>query len=229
MIPGLFKLCFTVAGALILGLNSSYALKYDRNVPANIQKQMDEDLQFIAQISGTVGSPYHQQIFGAVDGKTYQSFFNQRITSVGMSSCGGGPAVACVQPFFNPNKMWLTKNFVNFNHPQIARLMVVFHEARHSESQNGNWGHETCPRPFLDDNGKDKTSIWTGARLEGEPACDKSAFGSYGSSTVMLKNISKFCTNCSSKVAMDADIFSSDQLGRIVSSSEKNDMLKDFQ
>lgn len=215
-------------GCIVFALQAQAALKFDSNVPQNIQAQMMDDLAFVNQLTGSGQTPYHKQIFGEVSGPAYKTFFETRITSVGVDSCGGGAAVACVQPFFNPNKMWLTNNFIKFSHPQIARLMVVYHEARHSETKNGNWGHDTCPRPFLDENGKDMASIWTGAKLEGQPACDSTYMGSYGSSTVMLKNVSKFCANCSDKVKMDADIYATDQLGRIDRPEVKKAMLADF-
>ncbi|GIL21274.1 MAG: hypothetical protein BroJett041_23880 [Candidatus Jettenia caeni] len=204
------------------------AVSFDSNVPANIKQQMIDDLAFMASIQGGTQTPLHQQIYGSVSGDAYKNFFETRVKGVGMNSCGGGMAVACVIPFLNPNKMWLTQNFVKFSHPQIARSMVVYHEARHTESRNGNWGHDTCPSPFLDENGKSKKSIWTGAELAGQPACDSTAFGSYGSSTIMLKNISKFCANCNEKVKMDADIYSTDQLGRIDRDDVKKQMLEDF-
>ncbi len=210
-------------------VSNVYALNFDQDVPKAIQDQMVQDLGFMNQISGTSQTPFHQEIFGSVDGATYKSFFESRITSVGIDSCGGGAAVACVQPYYDPNKMWLTQNFIKFSHPQVARMMVVYHESRHSETNNGNWGHDTCPRPFLDSNGKDMTSIWTGAKLEGQPACDSTYLGSYGSSTIMLKNISKFCSNCSDKVKMDANIYSTDQLGRIDRTDVKKAMLADFE
>ena len=205
------------------------ALSFDADVPAAIQTQMVDDLAFINQLTGSGQTPFHKEIYGNVDGANYKTFFESHITSVGLDSCGGGAAVACVQPFFDPNKMWLTNNFIKFSHPQVARLMVVYHEARHSESNHGSWSHDTCPRPFLDANGKDMVSIWTGAQLAGQPACDSTYMGSYGSSTVMLKNISKFCSNCSDKVKMDANIYSSDQLGRIDRPEVKKAMLADFE
>lgn len=213
--------------SLVLGLNA-HALSYDSDVPADIKTQMTNDLAFMNQLTGSSQTPFHKEIFGAVDGPTYQKFFETRITAVGMDSCGGGMAVACVQPMFNPNKMWLTQNFVKFSHPQVSRMMVVYHESRHSETKNGNWMHSNCPRPFLDPNGQDMKSIWTGAKLEGQPACDSSYKGSYGSSTIMLKNIAKFCTNCSDKVKMDADMYATDQLGRIDRPAVKQAMLNDF-
>lgn len=213
---------------LSLAMSSAFALTFDKNVPQDIAKQMSEDLSFVSTISGKSQTPLHQQIFSAVDGKTYQKFFETRVTSVGLSNCGNGNAVACVQPMFAPNKMWLTNNYIKFSHPQIARLMVVFHEARHTERQNGNWGHATCPTPFLDEQGKNKVSIWTGSPLAGEPACDVTPLGSYGSSTIMLKNIAMNCDSCSEKIKMDADIYSADQMGRISDASAKKKMIDDF-
>lgn len=217
-----------IAVGLLLAMQAN-ALKFDKDVPQAIQNQIVADLAFVSQITGAGQTPFHKQIFGDVAGATYKSFFETRITSVGLHSCGGGAAVACVQPYFDPNKMWLTNNFIKFSHPQVARLMIVFHEARHSESNRGNWGHATCPRPFLDASGKDMTSIWTGAKLEGQPACDSTHQGSYGSSTIMLKNISKFCANCNDKVKMDADMYANDQLGRIDRPDVKKAMLADFE
>lgn len=219
------------ASALALGLmiaNTAGAVKFDKDVPANIQQQMVEDLKFMSEIAGNGATKFHKEIFGDVSGAAYKTFFETRISEVGMNACGGGSAVACVIPFFNPNKMWLTKNFVQFSHPQVARSMVVYHESRHSETKNGNWAHDNCPVPFVDETGKEMVSIWTGAKLAGEPACDSTYKGSYGSSTIMLKNISKFCANCSEKVRMDADIYATDQLGRIDVPAVKAAMISDF-
>lgn len=220
------KVLMTVC-LLALGMQAQ-ALTFDNDVPQDIQNQMVQDLGFMNQLTGSGQTPFHKQIFNEVSGASYKTYFESRITSVGVDDCGGGPAVACVQPFFNPNKMWLTDNFIKFSHPQVARMMVVYHEARHSESKNGNWMHDNCPRPFRDENGKDMVSIWTGAKLEGQPACDSTYLGSYGSSTILLKNISKFCSNCSDKVKMDADIYAMDQLGRIDRPDVKKAMLADF-
>lgn len=220
---------FLLSLPLMMMAFQAKALTFDQDVPQAIQDQMNQDLIFVNQITGTSQTPFHKEIYGDVSGAVYKKFFESHITSVGVDDCGGGPAVACVQPFFDPNKMWLTNNFIKFSHPQVARLMVVYHEARHSESNHGSWSHDTCPRPFVDANGKDMVSIWTGAQLAGQPACDSTYMGSYGSSTVMLKNISKFCSNCSDKVKMDANIYASDQLGRIDRPEVKKAMLTDFE
>jgi hypothetical protein len=203
-------------------------LVFDSDVPVDIQAQMRADMAFMGTIKGGAGTKLHQKIFGAVDGATYIKFFNSRVTGIGMDDCGSAKAVACVIPFQDPSKMWLTQNFIKFDHPQISRMMIVFHESRHTETRNGNWAHATCPTPFLDANGKDMVSIWTGATLAGEPACDITPLGSYGSSTILLKNVQKFCTNCTDKVKMDAGLYADDQLGRITDDGARQEMLTDF-
>ncbi|MBI5624031.1 MAG: hypothetical protein HY924_09650 [Elusimicrobia bacterium] len=204
------------------------AWTFDSDVPAQIQAQMRADLAFIKGIRGKAATPLHQEIFGAVDGAVYTDFFDSRVSAIGMDGCGNGNAVACVIPVRNPSRMWLTENFVKFDHPQIARMMVVFHEARHTEVSHFFWGHARCPKPFKDGQGRDMKSIWTGALLAGEPACDKTPKGSYGSSAVMLKNIQKNCSNCTAKVRMDAGLFADDQLGRITDPDARRQMEEDF-
>ncbi|MDD5657114.1 MAG: hypothetical protein PHF00_07655 [Elusimicrobia bacterium] len=201
---------------------------FDDDVPADIQKQMRDDLAFIGGLKGNGASGLHKEIFGQVDGPTYARFFETRVTAIGMSECGGGNAVACVMPFFNSSKMWLTQNFIKFSHPQIARLMIVFHESRHTEDANGNWSHARCPKPFLGKDGQEIKSIWTGAALAGEPACDKTPLGSYGSSMIMLKNVQKFCASCTEKVRMDAGLYADDQFKRIIDAKARQEMLKDL-
>jgi hypothetical protein len=219
--------------AFLLVINShslaaTRAPTFDTNVEAGLKQQMQDDLAFMAQIEGLAPTALHNQIFGKVDGPTYATWFNSRITKIGKNDCGSASAVACVMPFANPHKMWVTPNYTNFDHPQIARISVIYHEARHSESQNGNWGHATCPTPFLDAQGHDMVSIWTGASLAGQPACDVTPMGSYGSQTILLKNIALKCTNCTDKVKQDAEIFAEDQLGRITSATAKAQMISDF-
>jgi hypothetical protein len=204
-------------------------LVFDKDVPADIQRQMRDDMDFIKGLQGSGATPLHRQIFGSVDGKDYAKFFFSRVSAIGMDDCGSAKAVACVIPFRDPSRMWLTENFVKFSHPQVSRMMVVFHEARHTEVKKRNWPHATCPTPFLDDKGQDMKSIWTGSMLEGEPACDTTPLGSYGSSTIMLKNIQKYCSNCTDKVKLDAGLYADDQLGRITSPAAKRQMLEDFQ
>lgn len=205
------------------------AYTFDDDVPQAVKDQITQDMEFIRTIqSENQGTPLHKRIFGQVDGPGYVNFFETRVTAVGMNECGGGKAVACVMPFFDPSKIWLTENYVKFSHPQIAKMMVVFHEARHTETKNRNWGHATCPTPFRDEKGNEVRSIWTDATLAGEPACDVTPLGSYGSSTIMLKNVQKFCSNCTDKVKMDAGLYADDQFKRITGAEARRQMKKDL-
>jgi len=206
----------------------SFGFTFDNDVPAKIQDQMKKDLEFIGTIQSQTQSDLHKEIFGAVDGQTYSQFFSSHVSAVGLNECGNNNAVACVIPFYDSSKMWITQNYIKFSHPEVARLMVVFHESRHTEEANGNWPHANCPQPFLDADGTPMKSIWTGAALAGEPACDETPYGSYGSSLIMLKNISKFCTNCTSKVKMDAGIYADDQFKRIISEDAKQRIHNDL-
>ena len=221
----MMRLMFTVLSLCVPV--SSFALTFDSDVPADVKAQVLNDLQFMKGLRGSKVTPLHKQIYGAMDGG-YFNWFDSRVTGVGMNSCGGGNAVACVIPFYDSSKIWFTTNYTRFDHPQVAKMMVVYHEARHTEDANGNWMHATCPTPFRAPDGSDMKSIWTGASLAGEPACDVTPLGSYGSSTILLKNIQKLCENCTEKVKMDAGLYSDDQLGRITNAKAKADMLQDF-
>ena len=215
-----------LATALLSSTASAY--DYDANLPVAVANQMKQDLAFMATLQGGHVTPFHQQIYGAMDGAGYKGFFESRVRHIGFNSCGGGNAVACVIPSMDPSHIWITNNYIKFSHPQISRLMVIYHETRHTETRNGNWMHAYCPEPFLDSNGNEMKSIWTGASLAGEPACDETPLGSYGSSTILLKNVSLHCDNCNEKVKMDAGIYADDQLGRIIDAQAKANMLKDF-
>ena len=210
------KICLFLLGLAAL---PAFALEFASDVSSEVREQIEADLAFVASIRGSEASGLHREIFGNVDGRTYDRFFRDRVTFVGNDDCGSANAVACVIPplfgFLGTSKIWLTENYVKFSHPQIARLMILFHEARHTERRHRFWGHATCPDPFVDTNGDPMVSLWTGAPLAGEPACDETPRGSYGSSLIMLKNIAKHCTSCSEKVRVDAGIYADDQVGRI--------------
>jgi len=204
-----------------------FGANFDSDVPTDVQAQMVEDLGFMATVTGATPSALHQSIYGDISGSTYDQFFNSHVKSVGLHTCGNPNAVACVIPFLDSSKMWITKNYIKFSHPQIARLMIVYHEARHTEGSKGFWQHATCPVPFNDANGNAMKSIWTGAPLAGEPACDSKVGGSYGSTVILLKNIGAHCTNCTEKTKMDADLYAMDQLGRLLGQA-KSDALADM-
>lgn len=204
------------------------ALSFDSDVPQSIQTQMNEDLKFIYQVTGNGSTPLHTEIFQAVSGSAYKNFLESRVLSVGMDACGGGGAVACVRPNHDFTKMWLSPNYAGFDMPLVDRIDIIYHEARHTEVQSEFWDHDDCPIPFLDENGQDIRGSKSGIKLEGLAACDATPYGSYGSSTIMMKNIVKYCTNCSDKVKMDAQLLVDEMMLRMYIPAIKKQMNDDF-
>jgi len=204
--------------SLILGIFLAFnaqAITFDQDVPKEIQDQFQADLSVVQSFEGKKQTPFHQEIFESMNGQKYSNFITDRVFSVGIDDCGGGAGtMACVQPFLDAHKMWLTKNLITGARPQAARIMIIFHEARHTEEDNVYWFHATCPTPYRDENGKDYVGMNSGIKLEGLDACDSKAFGSYGFTVILLKNLAKYCETCSEKFKMDADIYSNDQIHR---------------
>jgi hypothetical protein len=223
---GLFVAVFAVSFASGLfvpfyALGAPIELQFDSNVSQKLRTQVLDDFQIMQSAVSTRESPLHKEIFGRIEGTNYVNWFQARVKYFGFTSCGGGGAVACVKPQY-ANKIWVTGNYTGISHPQIARLMTLFHEARHTEVQNGNWSHAKCPRNFP------YRSIWTGKKLAGNYACDGTVYGSYASASVLLNNISKFCESCSDKVKEDAKLYSDDQVKRVIDPASIARLKQDF-
>lgn len=184
-----------------------------------IKARIQGDLKFMGSITADLNSLLHQKIFGTMNGQNYMKWFKTRINKISAVSCGGNEnAVACVMPFFmGPHEMGVTKNYINTASPQIARVSIFLHEAKHTEQDQKFWMHEKCPTPFLNEKGEERVSIWTGATLAGKDACDSTVYGSYGTAVIFLKNVSQHCKNCNEKTKSDADLYGTDQSTRIIS------------
>ncbi len=208
-------------------------LQFDSNVPQDVVKKVQSDLDMVTGIQAAAQSPLHSTIYGKVDGPTYMTWFGQRIRAFGYDNSGDvGEAVA-----YNPTAdgdpadqghMMVTDYFVKGNQPQLARVLVLFHEARHSEADHDYWMHVNCPTPYNDDNGQPIKSIFSGVSLAGEPACDETPIGAYGASSIMINNIGRFCTNCTDKIKSDADLYSHDQVNRMPAQADRQTLLSDF-
>ena len=213
----------------VLTSEPSFAGRFDSSVPFDTQSEMLRDLAFVRSIRGSGASGLHQEIFGEVDGPVYLDFFGSRVESIGLDAMKTGPGVmAYVSPLRGHSKVWLTRNYVGYSIPTIGKVEILFHESRHTEIRNRFWPHATCPKPFLDENGRDVRGMITGTPMAGEPACDRTPFGSYGSSMIMIKNIQKFCSNCTEKVKMDAGLYADDTLRRIIDPAAKKAIKDDL-
>jgi hypothetical protein len=231
-----FKTLLTVSALATCALaavssNVRAQLNYDNDVPPDLRQQLEQDIGTVKSLQGDSVSANYKQIFNSdkLDGESLMSFFEARIRGFGMDACGGGPSVAaCVQPFMDSHKMWITPNYIRFNAPQIYRLSVVFHESRHTEDAHGNYPHATCPTPYRDENGNDIKGILSGTLMAGHPACDTTILGAYGLQATLLKNIELFCTTCTEKLKQDAQLFGDDTILRISNLPQRQKLRKDL-
>src|SRR4051794_19062124 len=112
-----------IALAFLFSHAVAQAYHADPNIPGPLLDQIKSDLEFIGQVQGVEQSRIHQQVFGQLSGRAYHQFFEDRITDLGLDEKSESHAVAYVRPVTEPSKLWLTHNYVKFNHPQIARLL----------------------------------------------------------------------------------------------------------
>jgi hypothetical protein len=213
-----------IGAFLLMGMAAvpASAIQFDLNVPDSLKSQVEGDLECIHSMRMVRVSGVHHKVFGAAMEGEYRRWFDSRVGFFGYGDCGGSrTAVACVQGRYD-RKIWVTRNYVEIQHPQVARIMTLYHEARHTEGDRRNWPHSRCSIFFK------QKSIWTGSSLNWHFACDRTEYGSYGIASVLLNNISRFCTNCSEKVRLDAAIYSNDQAKRITRRSAYIRIQKDF-
>jgi len=179
---------------------------------ASEKVKLGQDFLFMQSLRGGSASRLHSQVFGALDGKTYLAFMEQRVASLSPFDCwGNAAALGCAVHKY----VFLTENYFRRNIPQVVRVSILLHESRHAESSAG-WPHATCPEPFLDKDGHDIVAPITQTPLAGKDACDTEALGAYGVGVIMLKNIEKNCSSCNGKIKLDAALFAEDGFGRII-------------
>jgi hypothetical protein len=239
---------FFLVGLLSLGAygQSLPSLVISDSVDPYVKKQLIGDLNSLRTIEGGWASMLHRQIYGELSGPKYLKFFLDRIRVINYenteSSESAKNAIAYYDSF--SDEMYLTQNFVKFKHPQIARLMTLFHESRHAEkidvasssssflsslSSDMKYVHIDCPNEFKNWKGQPVHSIWSGINLAGQAAaCDDTEFGAYGAAAILLKNIQKYCSTCTAKMKMDAGLYADDQIQRVVDKKAFRRILKDL-
>lgn len=218
-----------IVTSLVCGLfaQGAFALTYDSRLPREVKTALEADLKFMKTIEGSDRSSRHGKIYGDLSGKDYVKFFNDRISKIGYAGEMGEGVMAFVRPL-DPHTMWLTTNLVKYKAPQAWRVSTLWHESRHSESENGNWHHVNCPRNLKDQKGKPLTGPLSGQPLAGRPACDETADGAYGATATMFGNLAKFCTNCSEKFKADSELIFEDGGNRLVSADLRSELNDDL-
>jgi hypothetical protein len=206
---------------------SAYSIEFDKSVPKNIQDQMKQDLNFINSVKLTGQTGLHSKIFGEKIDGAYKKYLETRISNVRYDDDPTSNVLAYVKEDVD-NTMFLANNYMKYQVPQVMRIMTVYHEARHTEAKNKYWRHAICPTPFIGEDGKKVEGIVSGMTLAGLKACDTTNLGAYATGSILLKNVAKYCENCSEKVKMDADLYAMDMMKRIINKKARDEMKKDF-
>lgn len=201
---------------LPLGLKAEAPIHISGLVEPAVREQLRADLRFLDEIKGQSATPIFREIFGGVlDGRVISDFLSVRVKTIDSDDCGNPLMAACVIHSLSRSTLFVTDGYSKFDMPQVLRASILLHESRHTEKENGFWLHSYCPKPFRDWQGKQVVSIVTGAKLDGQQACDRSAYGAYATQAEFLKNTQLFCENCSEKVKMDAGLYGEDAVRRI--------------
>lgn len=205
---------------------SGFGQRFSDNVGSELREQINSDLKFLSEIRGSDATPLHTHVFGTVEGKEYARFLNQRISSFDLSDDGPDNAAAYVDLKF-PKVMKFKSLYLTSGMPQILRVSVILHEARHTEIENHGWPHEVCPLRFMDRSGQEITAL-SGEKYALHLACDSDEMGAYGIQIIMLKNVARFCTSCTEKVKMDAEFAANQLMMRMISDPAQENLIRDL-
>lgn len=214
----------TALVSLVLWASSAWGLSYEPSVPPQLAQRIRADLGFVELIRGGPATPLHRKVFGETLGTDDLIWFENRVERIGYTHAIGeqrGTTAYNDSADGQRHHIVVTDWFARPDMPQIARISILFHEARHSEESGAYWPHRKCPKPFRDANGREMRSSYTGLPLAGEYACDATALGAYGVSVIMLMNLAHSCQNCNEKVRNDAAFYAADQLQRLLLRSDR--------
>ncbi len=176
----------------------------------------------IEEIQLSQVTPHHREIFGSENsGQAYLKLFNElKSISLGV---GGSYAAAYVEGR-SPNEMKIV-NAIN-SMEAMDLISILIHEANHLGDSFTSSRHVQCPKYGVDR--QPLLGYHSGVELQGKPACDSSRYSSYAMSATAMKNIFKYCTNCSEQDKQRAGFLANEMLKRIIDKKEYGFLLKDF-
>jgi len=214
-----FKLSLTLV--LIVNLYGSVAGYANSIAPQNVQELFNLDHHFLTSLQGSQGSDLHQLLFhGPVNGVVYTKYLDQRITQAQIGDCNSAQAFACWRSD-SPHTMIYPQASLASNPPQMMRIMVLAHEAKHAEPDQDHFAHVNCSAAVL-------YNLGVLVPIVGTHNCDNDLKGAYGTSLVLLKNIENFCANCTDKIKQDADLYSGASLASIDVDEERRAFFRDI-
>lgn len=159
------------------------------------------DVSALSQVRIKSKASLFKSFFGSSDSSGIQRFITTRVKNIGYSSQVPEGVLAAA----GEGVMFLTPAYHASDSPQVSRLAVVVHEARHLDQSP--WAHVWCPSPYYFTLGSRAYRV---PELEHVPiqACDDTEYGAYGVQYTFLRAIGESCSNCTDKVKMDARLFS---------------------
>lgn len=227
------KSCLVSIVAILISVFLPYkslALTIDANIPLEVRHLLLNDLEFLKTIKGDGATHLNELVFGngQMNGQAYYRFFSERVKAIGYDNSTQKRGVAYSAVFEGRrSKLWITKAYTSEKYPRILRLSILMHEARHCE-EDSSWFHSKCPNPFLDEKGHDVVT-YSGKPLAGkEVLCDADEHGSYGVQVIFLKNVEKYCTNCSSDEEKQAGIWAYENFKHIAKPQSRKNLIMDF-
>ena len=196
--------------------NNFFESKMEEAKVRKLFSELSASLVFIENIKLAKTSPLFREFFkkGALD------FLSENIKEFEWDSLLGDPLAPIAMasgPDQSPS-INVGFNYLKSHFSAVEKASILIHEARHNQSVK--FDHLDCPLNF-------PYSSSSGVPLAGEAACEKNYNGSYGVQIIFLKNISKFCTNCTTQVKQTANKLAVDYLNRIINKSAQEKLLKD--
>lgn len=175
---------------------------FEKDVPIAIRTRILQILSEIGKIRGTNATPAHLNIFGRVDGNDYIKYLLSRIKVIGFDKNPKFSGMIARIDINQTDRLLFTNQILTHKLSEIYILDILFHEARHTEDAEDNWLHIKCPQKNVV--GEIIVGELNNKPLEGQYACDNYAYGAYGSTAILLFNISKFCVTCSPQTRAEA-------------------------
>lgn len=196
--------------------NNYFESKNEEVMVRKLHKELTESLTFLENAKLERTTPLYREFFktGPLD------FLFENIKEFEWDNLLGAPT-APIAAASGPDQIPSINIGFNFLKPQfsiIEKASILIHEARHNQSDR--FDHIDCPANF-------PYFSSSGLPLAGKAACEKIYDGSYGVQIVFLRNISKYCTNCSDKIRKVAQEKANDYLRRIINKAAQEKLLKD--
>jgi hypothetical protein len=181
--------------------------------PAALSAQVVSDLETLYAIRGEGATPRHARFFGTVDGRNYLNWLRQGIREIQyFVPIPGYEGLAAYRS--SDGIMFVADGYAKRNRSQAGRIGTLMHENLHGVITVDD--HVLCPP----------------GRFESIPdyayACDANAYSVYGMESTFLRNIARYCTNCTWEFREDADGEGKRAGNRVIGAGQAEKVWREF-